>query len=250
MGFQARRRKLLGIGFVALIAMTAVPRPVQAQYGMGTGMGMGMGMGCWGWGWGAFSQVPKPESYLYQKSLVDAERALQTRSYDSSANGPNSYMDNLRDNRAVGSYTAARFRPSARRDAARPRVSPTSLTLPQQPPAAPLASFYGPNGKFGWPADAPIAGDLALKRAAVESACQAVLDEVKQNAGASIAKVADARQKLLDYGRPALQYARVHQTPRVAEGFHQFLLSLYESLAQTVNPAGASAAATQPVPSS
>ena len=78
---------------------------------------------------GGFSQVPKPESYLYQKSLVDAS-GLRTQSYDSYANGPSSYMDNLRDNRAVGSYTAVRLRPSGRRDASRRRVSPTSLPCP------------------------------------------------------------------------------------------------------------------------
>ena len=42
----------------------------------------------------------------------------------------------------------------------------------------------------------------------------------------------DARAKLLDYGRPALQYIRDNATPRIADTFHLFLLSLYESLAQ------------------
>ena len=44
------------------------------------------------------------------------------------------------------------------------------------------------------------------------------------------------RQKLLDYGQPALHFMRTHTTPRVAETFHLFLLSLYESLAQAANP--------------
>jgi hypothetical protein len=44
--------------------------------------------------------------------------------------------------------------------------------------------------------------------------------------------VAEARQKLLDYGRPALHYVKAHETPRVADSFHGFLLSLYDSLAQ------------------
>jgi hypothetical protein len=59
-----------------------------------------------------------------------------------------------------------------------------------------------------------------------------VLDETKQNGAASIASVADARQKLLDYGRPALQEVRTNNTPRVSDTFHLFLLSLYEALAQ------------------
>ena len=48
-------------------------------------------------------------------------------------------------------------------------------------------------------------------------------------------------------GGPALQYVRTHETPRVADTFHLFLLSLYESLAQAVNPQ-APAAATAPNP--
>jgi hypothetical protein len=244
MRFQPRRPNLLAIGFLALTAMAAVPYPVQAQWGMG------MGMGYWVWASGGFSQVPKPESYLYQQSLINADRALRARSRSLYANNPTSYMDNLRDNRSGGHNTTVRRGPSVRRNADRPTIAPTSLPAAQPTPASPLASFYGPDGKFGWPADAPTAGDLAVRRAAIESACQAVIDEVKQDRVASIAKVTDARQKLLDYGRPALQYVRAHQTARVAEGFHQFLLSLYESLAQAVNPAGATAAATLPAPSS
>ena len=53
----------------------------------------------------------------------------------------------------------------------------------------------------------------------------------------------DARQKLLDYGRPALQYVRTHETARVADSFHGFLLMLYDSLAQAANPPAATAAA-------
>jgi hypothetical protein len=37
---------------------------------------------------------------------------------------------------------------------------------------------------------------------------------------------------LLDYGKPALHLLRSKSTVRVADAFHLFLLSLYESLAQ------------------
>jgi hypothetical protein len=60
--------------------------------------------------------------------------------------------------------------------------------------------------------------------------------------------VTDARQKLLDYGREALTYVRAHKTPRVADSFHGFLLSLYDSLEQAANPPPATAAATAPGP--
>ena len=42
------------------------------------GMG-GFGMG---WGWGAFSQVEKPDSFLYSKALVDAQRDTHIPSRD------------------------------------------------------------------------------------------------------------------------------------------------------------------------
>ena len=53
----------------------------------------------------------------------------------------------------------------------------------------------------------------------------------------------DARQKLLDYGQPALSDIRSHSTPRVAEAFHLFLLTLYDSLAQAAELPAASATA-------
>jgi len=62
-----------------------------------------------------------------------------------------------------------------------------------------------------------------------------------------MASVTDARNKLLEYGRPALAYTRAHDTPRISDSFHMFLLSLYESLAQAINPAP-STAANSPAP--
>jgi hypothetical protein len=210
-----------------------------------------MGMGGWGWGFGGFSEVPKPESYLYQKSLVDAGRAIPTPSRDVYANNSNSYINHLRDSGFVERYSALRREPSHYRNGGSPRTSPATLAVAQQTPGLPLASFYGPDGRIVWPADAPSMGDLVERREAFEPVCKAVLDEVKHNSVASIARVTDARQKLLNYGRPALQYVRTHETPRVADAFHLFLLSLYESLAQAVNPATATTAeATLPAPRS
>jgi hypothetical protein len=120
------------------------------------------------------------------------------------------------------------------------------MTTPAPGPSLPLASFYNAEGRIVWPADAPAGGDLKDKRSVFDQASQGVLAELKKSNVASIATVTDARQKLLDYGRPGLQYLRTHETPRVADTFHLFLLSLYESLAQAVNPTtpAASPAAT------
>ncbi len=115
------------------------------------------------------------------------------------------------------------------------RATPTAATAGRAQPLVPLTSFYNDKGQLVWPGDAPTAGDLKEKREAFEKACRAVLDEVKKNGVASIASVTEARQKLLDYGRPALKYLRTHETPRVADSFHGFLLMLYDSLAQAAN---------------
>ncbi len=63
-----------------------------------------------------------------------------------------------------------------------------------------------------------------------------MLKETKQRSAASINTVTEARQKLLDYGRPALRELRETSTPRIADTFHLFLLSLYDSLAQAGSP--------------
>ena len=80
-----------------------------------------------------------------------------------------------------------------------------------------------------------------------DKACDVVLAENKKDGVASLASVTDARQKLLDYGRPALAHARAHETPRLADTFHMFLLSLYESLAQAASPAANQPPPPQPV---
>jgi hypothetical protein len=154
------------------------------------------------------------------------------------AGDSNAYFNHVRDNGFVERYNVARREPSYY------RYVPTSATAapPSPAPAAPekvslpLASFYDANGQFAWPADSPISGDLKEKRASFDQASQVVLDETKKNGVASMASVTDARQKLVDYGRPALSYVRAHETARLADTFHLFMLSLYESLAQAANP--------------
>jgi hypothetical protein len=227
--------------FVAVITFGfGTPPRAEAQWGGG--------FGGYGWGWGGFSQVPKPESFINSKALIDAGRDTHIPSRDVYANNPNSYINHIRDNGFVERYDVARREPSHYRYAqppaqSSPGVTPTAMTVPQQMPSLPLASFYDAKGQIVWPGDSPIAGDLKEKRSVFDQASQLALAETKKSGVASIAAVTDARQKLLDYGRPALHYVRTQESPRVADGFHLFLLSLYESLAQSINPM---AAAGQP----
>jgi hypothetical protein len=220
---------------------------------MGGGMG-GFGMG---WGWGAFSQVEKPDSFLYSKALVDAQRNTHIPSRDAYANNPNSYINHIRDNGFVDRYDVARRDPAyyryAQPPAPVPRMTPTAMTVTPPSPSLPLSSFYNSEGHIVWPGDAPVAGDLKEKRSEFDHASQVVLTELKKDGVASIVTVTDARQKLLDYGRPGLRYLREHETARVADTYHLFLLSLYESLAQAVTPKASPAGAAPgpaPTPSS
>jgi hypothetical protein len=244
---RARRTNVLVVLFVAGAALGLGPGRAEAQWGGGMG---GFGMG---WGWGGFSQVEKPDTFLYSKALVDAGRNTHIPTRDAYANNPNSYINHVRDNGFVDRYDVARRDPAYYRytqpPSPAPRMTPTAMTVTQQMPSLPLASFYNAEGHIVWPGDAPTAGDLKDKRSTFDQASESVLAELKKNGVASIATVTDARQKLLDYGRPGLRYIREHETPRVADGYHLFLLSLYESLAQAVNPK-TPAPATPPAPAS
>ncbi len=236
------RRNNIVVVVVAWTALGLGPRRAEAQFGVGTGFGGN------GFVFGGFSEVPKPDTFLYQKALIDAGRDIDMPARGVYANNPNSYIKHVRDNGSVD-----RYHPSRRDDAARSRygltrhVTATTLTattVGSQMPVLPLSSFYDEKNQLVWPGDAPTAGVLEEKRTIFERASEVVLAETKKNGVASMASVTDARQKLLDYGRPGLRYVRAHETPGVPEAYHMFLLSLYESLAQAVNPPAAAAAPT------
>ena len=122
---------------------------------------------------------------------------------------------------------ASPARPGQIASAGRPR-----RRRPRPGPSSPITSFFNRDEVLVWPADSPISGDLGPKRATSDKASLAVLHEYNRQGLASIATATEARNKLLDYGRPALKFLRGHSTVRLADTFHLFLLSLYESLEQ------------------
>jgi len=198
-------------------------------------------MGGFGWGGFGFKQAPDPTNYINQNALVAAGRGYQGPTRTPYAGNSNAYFNHVRDNGFVERYNPDRREPSYY------RYVPTSArAAAPEKPLIPLASFYDAQGQFAWPADAPTAGELKEKRATFDQVSHVVLDESKKSGVASMASVTDARQKLIDYGRPALQYVRAHETARLADTFHLFLLSLYESLAQAANPTQVAGAATPP----
>ena len=77
---------------------------------------------------------------------------------------------------------------------------------------------------------APTSGELGSKRETSDRATLDVLDEYDARGIARMATVTDARRKLLDYGRPALQYVTEHSTTAIADAFDDFLVSLYTQI--------------------
>jgi hypothetical protein len=197
-----------------------------------------------GFGIGAFNYVPSPGDFLNQHSLSNASRARGPVNNSIYAGNPNSYLNNIRDNGFVPSWDVSRRVPPAQRPypvrATSAVPAPTQTVNPAPRPVHPLPSFFNDARQLVWPSDAPVAGDLQRKRDISDEGCLVVLGELQTQGRASTTSVADSRQKLLDYGQPALQQIRASSTVRLADAFHLFLLSLYESLAQAANPSAAS----------
>lgn len=220
---------VLGLG----LAMFA-PSPARAQMGMDFGF------------FGGFNTVPSPTSFLNDRALNAGARGMQPRPSHSPYSGnPNSYFNRVRDNGLVphydvGTAAPAAYRPPPRRASAPVAAAPAPAAAKAQAPAKPslpLVSFFDAARRLVWPAESPVEGELQTKRDRSDEASLAVLDEQTRLKEASLSMVNLARQRLLDYGQPALQEIRRTQTPRIADSFHLFLLSLYESLAQAAMPA-------------
>jgi hypothetical protein len=108
--------------------------------------------------------------------------------------------------------------------------TPKAPTGPSEPTTVYLANFFNKDQQLVWPSVSPISGDFGKKQSVADLAALAVLNEYNMKGLARVSTVTDARQKLLDYGRPALQEVREKSTPALADSFHVFLLSLYGNL--------------------
>lgn len=219
-----------GIAILAVIASGLFqPGRAEAQWGFG-------GYGFWGYN---PENSQRTVDAINQRAAIAAQAAYASRQDTPSTRSENSYTNHLRD----GTYED-RVAISTRRGVpsqVAPRPAPTRAASGAAPsraatPVVPLSGFFSPADVLIWPADSPLSGGLDAKRAASDAASLEVYKQVKSGAVASVSSVSEARQLLLDYGRPALQYIRDSSTTQVADSFHLFLLSLYEALAQAGNP--------------
>jgi hypothetical protein len=194
---------------------------------------------------GGFHYASSPTDYLNQRARLSAARAGAPATQGSIAGNPNAYYNKVRDDGFVPHYdrrfgqppTERAHHPGSQGDQVNRQPAVDSTAASSRPKQMiPLSNFFDASQKLVWPGEASSEAGLKEKREIFERASLAVLKESRQNGVASIATVTAAREKLLDYGRPALQQVRASSTPQVADTFHHFLLSLYESLAQSAAP--------------
>jgi hypothetical protein len=219
----------LVMGMAALVLGST---PAWAMFDMGYGFGFGMG-----------GMVPSVSGYLNDHALVGAARGMQgVPSRTPLAGNPNSFHNRLRDDGFVSHRDVRRRQPPTYRPLPMASLGNGRQVQQSQAPAAapqpdlPLVSFFDTMRRLIWPGESPVNGDLKELREISDLASLSVLDETKQSGTASITMVTIARERLLDYGRPALREIRANATTRIADSFHQFMLSLYESLAQAATP--------------
>jgi hypothetical protein len=210
-----------------LILLVSHPGQARAQYGMGMG---------WGWGFG-FHQVPSPTQTLDQIAITRAGQGLQgvlTRT--PYANNPNAYINHIREPGFVPHYQVARRPAPIYRSSERTSVASADTAAAARNLVPALATFFDAASKLVWPSEAPFGGELKEKRNLSDEASLAVLEETRRQPAATISSVTYARQQLVQYGQPALLEIRTKSTPVIADSFHNFLLSLYESLAKAADP--------------
>ncbi|HWE40826.1 MAG TPA: hypothetical protein VG406_30070 [Isosphaeraceae bacterium] len=217
-----------GLAVAAGIALALAGGRAEAQFFGG------------GYGGGFFFRPYTPPSvtYLNQRSLIAAQAAAASR--PTGLVNPHGRESSGRDYEYYPRYDVATrrsieqrtMRPTSTGEAA---PQPRKAATPAAHAVPPLSSYFLKD-HLEWPADAPASGEFALKRTECNEAVSKVLKEFNTNGSATIASATDARAKLLDYGRPALKYVREQSSPRIAEAFNSFLMSLYDSIGQAATP--------------
>jgi hypothetical protein len=228
------------IRLLTMVALALAPLAwggrAEAQYG---------GFG-WGWGFGYNQNAYTDVNYLNSRSLINASAAAANRPQPLSAPKFESRDSTFYDKYDLSTRESMINRvardpgremgtadPSgvvAVAPSPRPSPRPQAPSPPSPPATVNLANFFSKDHQLIWPSSAPVTGDFGKKQEVADLAALAVLNEYDMKGLAQLSTVTDARQKLLDYGRPALQYVRQQSTPALADSFHVFLLSLYGNL--------------------
>ncbi|WP_169978730.1 hypothetical protein [Tautonia rosea] len=233
---RSRRTLLRGV-LASMVLLLCCSGDAQAQWGFGP-------FGGFGWGF-AHPYTPPSVRMLDQRANVRAgmdQEALNRTSLST----PDRFdyrrqqvsmqqRYDVSSTRGMEVARAGRGTPipgSRASEAGRPTPPPPNQAAAVARPVLEITSFVNQQDQLVWPSDAPVSGDLITKRDQADEAIHEVVQEYRAMNGAQINTVATAREDLIAYGQPALQYLRETSTARVADTFHLFLLSLYDSLAQ------------------
>lgn len=222
LGVIASRRPRRGLIGAAVLLGWLAPTPAPAQIG-------------YGWWFGGY-QTPASVTSLNDRAMARTQAALAARPQALRAPGRSG-----RDTTFFERYdfeTRRGMEARVSRRASRP--SPPAPTAPAPAPVAAdptprrhvvaLATLFNAQDEVLWPPAAPVEGSLQAKRTTSDAASLSVLKETRSRGVAKVASVAEARVRLLDYGRPALELVRGGGNVETEEAFHAFLLSLYDSL--------------------
>lgn len=231
------RSMRLALGLLVISSITA--GEARAQWGMGMGWGM---MG-----------VPESSSTRFlndhAKARIPSVAARQSRTHSPYAGNSNSYLNRVRDNGFVSHYDARMRRAPSYQPERRTSLGNAGRE-PSRPAEAtraivPLKDFFDTSLRLIWPQESPVEGAFKEKREISDQASSTVLKQTRKYGSAPVTSVTEAREKLIAYGRPALTHLRATATTPIADGFHRFLLSLYDSL-EAAALAPTSPAATRP----
>jgi len=214
-----------------MLGLLAKPTPAEAQWGLGMG-------------WGMFGQQESSATRFtndHALSRVGAVAARQPgRSHSPYSGSSNAYFNRIRDNGFVSHYDVRRRRAPSYQPARATSLAnggQQAAGPASRPPAPPLRVFFDASLRLIWPQESPVEGGFKGKREISDQASLAVLKQTKAYGSAPITSVTEARQKLVTYGKPALQHLRAAATSPIADAFHRFLLSLYDSLEAAAMPA-------------
>ena len=224
------KRSCLGLSrfsvLAAAIFLCAASGTSQAQFGYGWGWGMGMG--------GQIGNMAIMNN-INDRSSSAANYAYSVRQNIPGtgsvyAGNPNSYMNSIRGTTFNQTFDVSTRRTTSQAAARASARRSTSTNEAPKNVILPLVQFFSAAGKLIWPGDVPTTGDLGDKKTRADASVESVFQEVKGRGFAPLGLVTDARTRLVEYGQPALEYLTQHAATPAVDAFHQFLLSLYDSL--------------------
>lgn len=214
-----RGGRVAGAAAAMLGWLWAAPAPAQVGYG---------------WWFGGY-QTPASVTYLNDRAQARTQAALasqpQALRVPARTGRDTTFFERYdpETRRAMEDRVARRPSQPRRPTAPPAQVAAAPAARPSRPAVA-LSSFFNARGELIWPQDAPTEGELKEKRERSDAAALAVLRETETGSRARIATVTEARDKLVDYGRPALELVREKASGAVEVAFNGFLLSLYDAL--------------------